>query len=100
MGSILALRFKTSYLGASDVVYEHHMNQPILAHFDGVHVVLDEPVSLEPNTRLLVTVAPKDDESEEWHALSAKRLEEAYSEDDEEYPLELVKESNPEYDAS
>jgi len=32
-------------------------------------------------------------ESEEWRALSVKRLEDAYSED-EEYPLELVKESS------
>ena len=28
------------------------------AHFDGEHIVLDEPAELAPNTRLLVTVVP------------------------------------------
>jgi hypothetical protein len=47
---------------------------------------------------LLVTVLPKDEESEEWRALSAKRLQDAYGEDEEEYPSELIKETNPEYE--
>lgn len=74
------------------------MSQTISAHFDGQHILLDEAVELEPNTKLLVTVLPKDEESEEWRALSAGRLEDAYGED-EEYPLELIKESNPEYES-
>ncbi len=40
------------------------MNQTIAAHFDGKHILLDEAVELEPNTKLLVTVLPKDEESE------------------------------------
>jgi hypothetical protein len=75
------------------------MSQTIPAHFDGQHILLDEAVELEPNTKLLVTVLPKDEESEKWRALSAKRLEDAYSEDEEEYPSELVKEVNPEYES-
>ena len=75
------------------------MSQTIPAHFDGQHILLDEAVELEPNTKLLVTVLPKDEESEEWRALSAKQLEDAYSEDEEEYPLELIKESNPEHES-
>ena len=75
------------------------MSQIILAHFDGQHILLDEAVELEPNTKLLVTVLPKDVENEEWRALSAKRLEHAYGEAEEEYPLELIKESNPEYES-
>ncbi len=51
------------------------MSQTIPAHFDGQHILLDEAVELEPNTKLLVTVLPKDEESEEWRALSAKRLQ-------------------------
>jgi len=74
------------------------MSQTIPAHFDGQHIRLDEAVELEPNTRLLVTVLPKDEEGEEWRTLSAKRLEDAYSEDEQQYPLELIKESNPEYE--
>ena len=75
------------------------MSQTIPAHFDGQHILLDEAVELEPNTKLLVTVLPKDVESEEWRALSAKRLEDAYGEDEEEYPLELIKQANPEYES-
>jgi hypothetical protein len=29
-----------------------------------------------------------------WRALSANRLEEAYAEEEEEYPLDLIKKSN------
>ena len=75
------------------------MSQTIPAHFDGQHILLDEAVELEPNTKLLVTVLPKDEESEEWRSLSAKRLEDAYGEDEEEYPADLIKKSNPEYES-
>ena len=74
------------------------MSQTIPAHFDGEHILLDEAVELEPNTKLLVTVLPKDSDSEEWAMLSAKRLEDAYGENEEEYSLELVKQLNPEYE--
>ena len=53
------------------------LNQTIAAHFDGKHILLDEAVELEPNTKLLVTVLPKDEESEQWRALSVKRLGDA-----------------------
>jgi hypothetical protein len=60
----------------------------IPAHFDGERILLDEPVELEPNTKLIVTVLPKDDaERESWLRLSRKRLEGAYHENEEEYPL-------------
>ena len=75
------------------------MSQTIPAHFDGPHILLDEAVELEPNTKLLVTVRPKDEESEEWRSLSAKRLLDAHSENEEEYSLELIKKSNPEYES-
>jgi len=67
------------------------MNQTIAAHFDGEHILLDEPVELEPNTKLLVTVLPKDSEREAWLQVSKKRLAEAYSDDEEEYSLDLIK---------
>ncbi|HEU4931273.1 MAG TPA: hypothetical protein VFT48_04295 [Pyrinomonadaceae bacterium] len=72
------------------------MSQTIPAHFDGQHILLDEAVELEPNTKLLVTVLPKDADVEVWRALSAKRLEDAYAEEEEEYPLDLIKEANTE----
>lgn len=71
----------------------------IPAHFDGERILLDEPVELEPNTRLIVTVLPKHDaERESWLRLSKKRLEDAYGEDEEEYSLDIIKEANPEYE--
>jgi hypothetical protein len=75
------------------------MSQTIPAHFDGQQILLDEPVELEPNTRLLVTVLSKDVEGEEWLAVSAKRLEAAYDDSEEEYSVESVKKPNPEYES-
>lgn len=72
----------------------------IPAHFDGERILLDEPVELEPNTRLLVTVLPgRDAERESWLRLSGKRLEDAYGEDEEEYSLDMLREVNPDYEA-
>jgi hypothetical protein len=70
-----------------------------LAHFDGEHILLDEALELEPDTKLIVTVLPKDDaEREEWMNLSSKRLEDAYDSDEIEYSLDLIKEVNPDYE--
>jgi hypothetical protein len=74
------------------------MSQTIPAHFDGEHILLDEAVELEPNAKLLVTVLPKDVEDEAWHALSAQRLQDAYAAEEEEYPLDLIKQQNAEYE--
>lgn len=72
----------------------------IPAHFDGERILLDEPVELEPNTRLIVTVLPKHDaEHESWLRLSEKKLGEAYGEGEEEYSLDSISEANPEYEA-
>jgi hypothetical protein len=68
------------------------MSQIIPAHFDGEHILLDEPVELEPNTKLLVTVLPKDVERAEWLQVSLKRLQAAYDDGEEEYSLDLIKE--------
>jgi hypothetical protein len=71
------------------------------AHFDGEHILLDEPYALEPDTRLLVTVLPKptiDGEREDWLRFSAWGLATAYAEDEVEYSPDLIKETNPEYE--
>ena len=73
----------------------------IPAHFDGERILLDEPVEIEPNTRLLVTILPKQEpEHESWLHLSKQRLADAYSEDEEEYSLDLIREANPGYEGS
>ena len=76
-------------------------NNPISipAHFDGERILLDEPVELERNARLIITILPDDDtDREEWLRLSATRLNAAYNGDDDSYPLESVKEMNPDYE--
>lgn len=68
----------------------------IPAHFDGKQILLDEPCELEPNTRLIVTVLPNhDSERESWLRLSADRLHQAYSNGEEEYSLDLIKDPKP-----
>ncbi len=72
------------------------------AHFDGEKICLDEPFALEPNTKLIVTILPKqvlDNEREDWLFLSGQRLEDAYGEDEPEYSLDLLKEVNPDYES-
>lgn len=71
----------------------------IPAHFDGKSILLDEPIELKPDTKLIVTVlSERDTEHDSWIYLSGKRLEKAYSEDEEEYSLSLLKEANPDYE--
>lgn len=70
------------------------------AHFDGKTIVLDAPFELQPQDKLLVTVlqsASEEDERKTWLASSLSRLNKAYSEDEPEYSLSLVKEPNQEY---
>jgi hypothetical protein len=70
------------------------------AHFDGNHILLDEPFDLAPNTELLITVLRPGthDEDDDWTRLSLEGLERAYGDDEPEYPLDLIREANPEYD--
>ncbi len=71
----------------------------IPAHFDGRQILLDEPCELEPNAKLIVTVLPNhDSEHESWLRLSADGLHQAYSDSEEEYSLDLIKDPNPDYE--
>ncbi|MGH9946788.1 MAG: hypothetical protein ACRD6X_06300 [Pyrinomonadaceae bacterium] len=69
------------------------------AHFDGTQILLDEPYELRPNTKLVVSVIQmQDDEREGWTRFSLANLERAYGEDEPEYSLNLIKETNPKYE--
>jgi hypothetical protein len=62
------------------------------AHYDGEHIVLDEPFDLPPNAPLAVTVlspaTPEHDrERADWAALSDQSLARAYCDDEPEYSL-------------
>ncbi|MCK4762578.1 MAG: hypothetical protein KAW12_10315 [Candidatus Aminicenantes bacterium] len=72
------------------------------AHFDGERICLDETFDLEPDAKLMVTILPKKENSNEhenWLSLSGRKLEQAYSEDEDEYAPSLLKEVNPNYEA-
>jgi CelD/BcsL family acetyltransferase involved in cellulose biosynthesis len=71
----------------------------IPAHFDGERIRLDEPVELERNARLIVTVLPNGDtDRSAWLQFSVRQLDAAYDGADDDYPLESIKEMNPEYE--
>jgi hypothetical protein len=57
----------------------------IKAHFDGEHVVLDEPFNLQPNAPLLVTVFGPDAERAQWTALGVQNMARAYGPDEPDY---------------
>jgi len=71
------------------------------AHFDGENIRLDEACALEQDTPLTVTVWPKGEEEElraGWDLVAATTLTGAYADDEPDYPLELIKEPNPDYE--
>jgi hypothetical protein len=58
------------------------------------------PFDLEPNAKVIVQVLPKvDPEREDWLDLSKKKLANALTNGEDEYPLNLIKETNPDYEA-
>lgn len=76
-------------------------NNPISipAHFDGERILLDEPVELERDARLIVTILPDGDTNRRsWLQLSASQLNAASDGDDDDYPVESIKEMNPQYE--
>jgi hypothetical protein len=71
------------------------------AHFDGKQIILDEPYELEPEARLIVTVLSENrvrDEREAWLYFSRQCLKNAYSEDEPEYTLDMIRRPNPDYE--
>lgn len=71
----------------------------IPAHFDGRHILLDEPCELELNARLIVTVLPNhDSERDSWLRLSAETLRQTLGDDEEEYSLDLISDPNADYE--
>ena len=74
-------------------------NITIQAHFDGKQILLDEPIELQPGTKLLVTIiSPSEAEREEWLSYSMQLLGKAYGSDEPDCSLGQIKEHNPEYE--
>ena len=70
------------------------MTVTLRAHYDGEHIVLDEPFEIPANAALAVTViapdAPEHDRERErasWAALGARSLARAYCDDEPEYTV-------------
>ncbi len=67
------------------------------AHFDGRHLVLDEPASLPIDTPLAVTISPVPTSLEsvaeraDWAARSAQVLSRAYGDEEPEYTVSDLK---------
>ncbi len=64
------------------------------AHYDGKHIVLDEPFEIPENAPLAVTVlspgtleADREQERASWAALGARSLARAYGDDEPEYTV-------------
>ena len=70
------------------------MTVTLRAHYDGEHIVLDEPFDIPANAPLAVTVLAPDSsehgrewERASWAALSARSLARAYGDDEPEYTV-------------
>ncbi|MBI5774401.1 MAG: hypothetical protein HZA89_11745 [Verrucomicrobia bacterium] len=61
------------------------------AHYDGEHIVLDEPFKLATNASLLVTVVAPDAERSAWANLASEGLARAYGPDEPEYSASDLK---------
>lgn len=55
------------------------------AHYDGEHIVLDEPFDLPAHAPLMVTVIAPEAERSAWTALGLQGLARAYGDDEPEY---------------
>lgn len=76
------------------------MSQPLEAQvIDERHLKLKQPIEIPPGSKVLVTIAPAEAEAidQEWFTLSVQRLEAAYGENEPDYPLELIKTPNPDF---
>ncbi|MCP5054879.1 MAG: hypothetical protein GY940_47375 [bacterium] len=73
------------------------------AHYDGERICLDEDFDLKPETKLIVTILPEEEEDDErngWLRLSGQSLKNAYGDNEPDYPASLIKEPNPTYGTS
>jgi hypothetical protein len=69
----------------------------LTATFDGERIRLEDDFPLTKGTRLLVTVLPGEGEDDRafrefWHKLAAQSLARAYSPDEPDYTLDMIKE--------
>ena len=64
------------------------------AHVDGQSIRLDEPFDLPSDAKLLISILPSeapDIERMDWYARSQAGLARAYSDDEPDYPISLIR---------
>ena len=68
---------------------------------DSTHLELLRPIAARQGGTVLVSVAEPDekeaDDRAQWLALSAASLQAAYTDTEPDYPVSMIRESNPEY---
>jgi hypothetical protein len=68
------------------------------SRFDSENILSEQGLKSESDAKLIFTLPLQHDEREAWMNLSGEKLENAYSLDEIEYSLDLIKEVNPEYE--
>ena len=63
------------------------------AHYDGQHILLDEPFDLPVDSSLMVTVhLPEiNNENDQWVSVALRGLSQAYSDNEPEYSLDNIR---------
>ncbi len=67
---------------------------------DATHLELFQPIQMPPHSRIVVAVMASDDildEREAWFKFAAEQFQVAYAENEPEYSLDMIRETNPEY---
>ena len=66
------------------------------ATYDGSQFLLDEPIDIPANSQAIIIVLSSEDE--DWYQLARNSLSRAYSENEPEYSMSQLKESNSTYE--
>ncbi len=63
------------------------------AHYDGQHILLDEPFDLPVDSSLMVTVLLPEinNENDQWVSVALRGLSQAYSDNEPEYSLDNIR---------
>jgi hypothetical protein len=75
---------------------EHSVEAQVI---DSRNLRLKKPINITPGSTVMVTIEPAGAvaDDQEWYLLSSQGLEEAYSDDEPFYSVDMIKIPNPEY---
>ena len=67
---------------------------------DSHHLRLKKPIKIAPGSVVMIAIEDQDksiSDDQLWYLISARSLAEAYAESEPDYPLDSIKDPNPEY---